>query len=100
MLIKGARKRPHPYHVTMLKHTDFVNIKDLASNMIKNRTKNTDGDVVNWLNIKWLRFEKLTPRTIKYKHRLSQGFRELAVSSERGRRKYVENLPLHFTAAL
>ena len=27
VVIRGARKRPHPYVVKVLKHTDFVDIK-------------------------------------------------------------------------
>ena len=72
----------------MLKHTDFADIKELASKKIKNRTRNTDGGIVNWLNIKWLRFEKSAPHTIQYKHRIqSEGFMKLVVSSERVRRR-------------
>ena len=58
VVIRGARKRPHPYAVKVLKHTDFADIKELAAKKIKNKTRNTDGGIVNWLNIKWLRFEK------------------------------------------
>ena len=81
MVIRGARKRPHPYAVTVLKQTDFVDIKELAAKKIKNRTINTDGGIVNWLIIKWLRFEKSAPHTIQYKHRTqSEGFMKLVVS--------------------
>ena len=70
----------------VLKHTDFVDIKELAATKIKNRTRNTDGGIVNWLNIKWLRFEKSAPHTIQYKHRIkSEGFMKLVVSSGRVR---------------
>ena len=58
----------------MLKNADFVDIKELASKKIKNRTRNTDGGIVNWL-----------------KHRiLSEGFMKLVVSSQRGRRRRPE----------
>ena len=93
MLIRGARKRPHPYDVKVLKHTDFLDYKELARNIIKNRTKNTEGDTVNCLNIKWLRFEKSTPYTIKYKYRIqSEVFMKLVVATERGRRKSTGSL--------
>ena len=50
----GARKRPHPYDGKVLKHSDFLDYKELARNIINTRTKNTEGDTVNWLNINWL----------------------------------------------
>ncbi len=91
MVIRGARKRPHPYAVKVLKHTDFADIKELAAKKIKNRTRNTDGGIVNWLNIKWLRLEKSAPHTIQYKHRIqSKGFMKLIVSSVRDRRRRPE----------
>ena len=95
VVIRGARKRPHPYDVKVLKHTDFVDIKELAAKKINNRTRNTDGGIVNWLNIKWLRFEKSAPHTMQYKHRIqSEGFMKLVVSSERVRRRRPETTTL------
>ena len=86
VVIRGARKRPHPYAVNELKHTDFVDTKELAAKKTKTWTINTDGGIVNWLDIKWLRFEKSAPHTIQYKHLIqSDGFMKLVVSSERVR---------------
>ena len=98
MVIRVARKRPHPYAVKVLKHTDFVDIKELAAKKIKNRTRNTAGSIVNWLNIKWLRFEKSAPHTIQYRHRIQrEGVMKLVVSSERVRRRRPETTTLHST---
>ena len=95
VVIRGARKRPHPCAVKVLKDTDFVDIKELAAKKINNRTRNTDGGIVNWLNIKWLSFEKSAPHTIQYKHRIqSEGFMKLVVSSERVRRRRPETTTL------
>ena len=58
--------------------TDFVDIKERDTKKIKNRTRITDGDIVNWLNIKWLWFQKSNSHTIQYKHRIqSEGFMKL-----------------------
>ena len=66
--------------VKVLKHTDFVDLNELAAKKIKNRRRHTDGGIVNWLNIMWLRFEKSAPHTIQYKHRIqSEGFMKLVV---------------------
>ena len=67
MVIRRARKIPHSYAVKVLKHIDFVDIKELVGKKIKNRTRNTDGGIVNWLLIKWIRFEESAPHTIQYK---------------------------------
>lgn len=49
---------------------------------MKNRSTNINGSVVNWLKIKWLRFQKTKPCTIQYKYELQNElpFEELNVS--------------------
>ena len=92
-LIRGARKKTHPYEVKVLHHTDFLDIKDLARKIIKNRTKYTDGAVVNWMNIKWLRFEKTSPYIIQYNYDIQkEGFMEIVVQAVQGRRRAIESL--------
>jgi len=42
-----------------MKHTDFVDVKLLARQigLLRNTTKTTSGETVQWTHIKWLRFE-------------------------------------------
>lgn len=61
--------RKNPYLVETLKHTDIIDLKALKQNMkITNVKKNEDGEKVKWNNegsITWMRFEKISPDTIK-----------------------------------
>ena len=66
ILIRSCRRKPKPYSVTTMKHTDFVDVKLLATQIMKNTTKTTSGERVHWMNIKWLRFEKEEPNIVKF----------------------------------
>lgn len=105
LIIAGARKTPRPYVVKRLFHRDFLDLKQMSQTIIRNRTKNIKGEVVNWLQIKWLRFEKHRPYVIQYKISLSdQDFEEIKVQVNSGRRRslaemipkqlYVARLPI------
>ena len=71
ILIKGCRRKPRHYVVTVLKQSDFNNIKDLAKQTVKNTSKSYDGQTVNWLCIKCFRFVKAESYLVKYKYNLS-----------------------------
>lgn len=84
--IAGARKKAPPFIVQRMMHTDFSDLKMLASTLLLNRSKNMEGDTVNWLRVKWLRFSKLHPFVIEYKYQISdENFLRLNISSKRGR---------------
>ena len=42
-------RRKNPYAVHQLGYSDFVDCKALRDQMIKNRSKNEEGETVNWL---------------------------------------------------
>jgi len=65
-LIRSCRRKPKPYSVTTMKHTDFVDVKLLARQILRNTTKTTSGETVQWMHIKWLRFEKDEPNIVKF----------------------------------
>jgi hypothetical protein len=95
VLIAGARKNPRPYTVRRLMHDDFFDLKLLSNQIIQNRTRNINGDVVKWLKIKWMRFDKAHPYTIQYKYTLSSDtFMELNIHSARGRRATIDAMIL------
>jgi hypothetical protein len=72
ILIKTARRRPKPFIVNVMSHTDFFDMKKLATDCVRNTTKTTENQTVNWLAIKWLRFEKNKPQIIQFKYSLSE----------------------------
>lgn len=53
-----------------MKHTDFVDVKLLARQILRNTTKTTSGETVQWMHIKWLRFEKDEPNIVKFGNQL------------------------------
>lgn len=92
LVAAGARKKPRPYTVKRLTHKNFLDFKHLCAQVINNRTRNTDGENVQWLKIKWLRFEKSNPFVIEYKTNLSsETFMKLDV---RGQNAEVAGLDL------
>lgn len=70
VLISAARVKPKPYYVHDLTFNDFYDLQKLVDTMTPNTTVNTNKEKVQWLKIKWLRFEKENPFLIKYKYEL------------------------------
>lgn len=70
LVIEMSRKKPKPYSVKILKYSDIFDLTSLGKQLMQNRTKNTKQETVNWLRIKWLRFQKATPFVISYKYEL------------------------------
>lgn len=87
LLMSTARKKS--YNVETLVHSDFHDLKELCDTMLLNVTLNTDKEKVNWLKVKWLRFEKNDPYIIKYKYDLNGTFMEINIHQKRnsGRKK-------------
>lgn len=86
-------RRKHPYKVHQLEHRDFFDCKAISEQLIKNRCKNEDGETVNWLKIKVIRFEKSTYK-IQYKYRYADSFSTINTAG-RGRPSIslLSNLP-------
>ncbi|CAG9773351.1 unnamed protein product [Ceutorhynchus assimilis] len=63
-----------PYEVEELKYNDFLDLKELSKSLIKNRSKDTNGEVVNWLLIKSLKYSKKEPGIIQYKYEHSASY--------------------------
>ena len=52
--------------IMLLQFWSIYDIKDLEKQTMKNTSKFDDGQTVNWLCIKWFRFEKAEPNVVKY----------------------------------
>nr|CAH7744237.1 unnamed protein product [Callosobruchus chinensis] len=85
VLIPTARRNPRPYYVNNLRFDDFYDLQELAATMTPNTTTNTNQEKVQWLKIRWMRFEKTDPYLIKYKYELSD--EEFLLIDVAGRRK-------------
>lgn len=65
-VLQSARKQ-NPYKVKLMSFGDFKDLKTLASKMVTNRNKSTTGNVINWLQVRWIRLEKKSPNQIQVK---------------------------------
>lgn len=70
-VVRTAKTKKPFYKVVELNYDEFLNFKKFSSMVIKNRTKNENGDTVSWLKIKWLQYRKADPNRIFYKEMLS-----------------------------
>lgn len=96
-VISLARRR-NPYKVIPVKK--FYDFKAVCK-CITNTKMDTDGQKVNWLNIKWLQVNKSEPEVIKVKHSFSDEFSTLRVlSTRRGRTQFPSELSTLYEAAL
>lgn len=75
-----------------MKFHDFVDLKQLSKEMVKNRTKNTSGEPVNWLLIKSFKFSKASPGIIYYRYNHTDEYMSLEVCG-RGGPRLVKILP-------
>lgn len=56
-VIRMARKK-NPYVVTPLQYDDIVDFKKMTKNEMKFSKVDTEGNRLNWMHLKWLRFQK------------------------------------------
>lgn len=94
LLISTSRRKPKPYNVTSMNYDDFYNFKDLEQEMIKNQKVNTLNESVQWLKIKWLRFQKSEPFIIQYKYELLEDeFMEINIHQKKIRTRIANPTP-------
>lgn len=59
-LIKEAKATKQPFYVTVMQENDFISSAKLEKCFV-NRKKDTDGEKVNWLHIRSLKYQKDDP---------------------------------------
>ena len=69
VLVENARRK-NGFQVRKMHQTDFVTSSSLKA-MIVNRKVNTKGDKVDWFSIHWIRVEKASPFSFKYRYTLN-----------------------------
>lgn len=68
------------YIVKEMDYTEFKDFKRYSQKLIINKNKNTEGEVMRWLKVKWLQFRKNSPMYIYYKNQLSQSeFKQICI---------------------
>lgn len=86
-------KKCSSYTVQELKYTYFLDLKSLASLIIKNRSTDTQGFKVNWLKIKVLKYEKTEPGIVQFKYNYSdEALKSIRVSGRGRPTKYPDNI--------
>lgn len=83
-IIKTAKVKKPQFQVVKLEREEFLSTKPLEDS-ITNRKKDTEGKKINWLKIRWLRFEKGAPFQIKINESFSElisEFRTLDISKK------------------
>ncbi len=78
-----SARRNRPYNVHRLTFRDFYDLKSLARQLVKNRNKNEDGQLVSWLEVRLLKFTKGKKMEIEYKRDYSGGWKVIPVQGLR-----------------
>lgn len=68
-------------------------MQSLASDLIKNRNCDKNGDVVSWLKIKCLKFEKHSPDTIYYRYDHTSEYKRIDIRGKTRLRKNISVIP-------
>jgi len=58
LVIQCSRQKPFPYILRRLSYDDIYDVEGLTERVVTSRTKNSQGQPINWLHVKWFRFEK------------------------------------------
>jgi len=51
-----------------MQFSDFINLQQLSSLLIKNKKKDTEGNIMNWLKVKSFEYKKDNPYIVGYKY--------------------------------
>lgn len=77
---RTAKLSNPPYTVKEMDYTKFLDFKSYSKQLITNRNKNVDGNIMRWLDVKWLQYKKDSPLYIYYKNQLSEkDFQQLCI---------------------
>jgi hypothetical protein len=93
-IFQRARRR-NPYKVS-LHHQDILNFQHVAQQMMKNRRKDQDGNVVNWLLVKSFQYRKAERGIIFYRYNYGDEFKKISIFG-RGRPLPVPAPPQAYT---
>lgn len=75
--IKTPKK---PYEPIVMSNTDILDLKELQSQLMVNRSIDSEGQKLQWLKVKCFRFEKTRPNVVLYRYDYTSDYKELDVS--------------------
>lgn len=95
---KGLKGKS-PYEVKEMKFKDFVDLKQLSKDKIKNKNRDINGEHVNWLLVKCFKYCKASPGIIYYRYDHTSEYTSLPVTGK-GRPRLVTELPKMYSNPL
>ena len=94
LVVQMARKGK-PYTVIPLTHESVLDFKEYAKSKLRNTRTDLQGNRVNWLKIKWIRYEKSDPDALYFKYTMSEPFKVLRIRGSSTRKeKQVQTLDM------
>ena len=81
--ILSMARRKKPYQVIKLLHGDFYDLKALVKQLVLNKSKDSDGLIVNWRKVRSLRYQSSLSNLVAYKYSLPDSFRYVDISKSR-----------------
>lgn len=78
-------RRKQPYKVKVLEHTDILDFGSRAQSTMRNLNRSTEGDKINWLLIKVMRYNKSKLGIIEYKYNYQEDFKQMDVRGKERR---------------
>lgn len=91
---RGKNKDKAPYQVVELKYKDVWDLQALAACTLKNKNTDENGEKVNWLKIKCLKFEKAYPHAIFYRYDHSSEYKKIDIQQRSRRNPITQNVEL------
>nr|CAI5843638.1 unnamed protein product [Callosobruchus analis] len=79
-LARSQRKKKNapPYNVRELKFSDFFDLSQLAKSIMKNKSRDVHGELVNWLKVSF-RYLKNKPGVLEYRYDHTSDYKEINV---------------------
>ncbi|CAG9772073.1 unnamed protein product [Ceutorhynchus assimilis] len=90
---RGRNKNKPPYEVGELKFDEFFDLKQLATQLLKNKTIDENGQKINWLKVKNFKYVKDKPNYFQYRYDYSGEYVGIQISTTRRGRRPVQDQP-------
>ena len=86
--------------IVPLTYEDIYDFKALQRQALRYRKEDTEGEKINWLQIRWLRFEKCYPDYISFKYSFHDEFKKMRVTENTHRKGVQQQMLRGFQSAI